>query len=99
MRRRQRFTGLAFGTARFSVTSVRQAVLNTFLTSNKMGMWFSLPNDNKETLGSARVLPESIKTEPEKIMIRHRPTCLSTDIESGLAESQENAPAINTNPA
>ena len=55
-----------------------------------MGMWFSLPNDNKENHGSAKVLPESIKTVPEKVMIRHRPTCLSTDIESGLTEVQEN---------
>ena len=64
-----------------------------------MGMWFSHPNEIKENSNSAKVSPESIKTEPEQIPLRHRPTCLSTDIEQGITEAQENGRADDTKSA
>jgi hypothetical protein len=64
-----------------------------------MGIWFSLPTENKENQISVKVLPESIKTESEKIPLRHRPTCLSTDIEQGITEIQENARVYDTKSA
>ena len=57
-----------------------------------MGALFSSSSKvvDEPNVGSAKVLPETQKDSNGKIMIRHRPTCLSTDIESGLTESQEN---------
>jgi hypothetical protein len=39
---------------------------------------------------SVKVLPESYKSNEEKIIIRHRPTCYSADLEKGITESTEN---------
>jgi hypothetical protein len=64
-----------------------------------MGMWFSHPNETKENSNSAKVLPESNKSESGQILIRHRPTCLSTDIEQGITEAQENGRADDTKSA
>ena len=61
-----------------------------------MGMWFSFPSENKENSSSAKVLPESTKSESGKILIRHRPTCLSTDLEKGVTDGSENAPVDDT---
>jgi hypothetical protein len=64
-----------------------------------MGIWYSSP--------SKVVFPEQTKVEPtaaptaepdRRILIRHRPTCLSTELEKGVAELQEKAASADTNP-
>ena len=56
-----------------------------------MGAWFSSNTlANEEIKASAKVLPEPITKVENKIPIRHRPTCLSTDLETGITEAQEN---------
>ncbi len=45
-----------------------------------MGAWFS--SESVKTNKVADVLPP--KPEDNKIPIRHRPTCLSADIEAGM---------------
>lgn len=56
-----------------------------------MGALFSSCAEVKEpSTDSAKVLPETQKDVDGKIMIRHRPTCLSTDIERGVTEVPEN---------
>lgn len=52
-----------------------------------MGAWFSSNAVNS-------IQPE--KTNEIKIMIRHRPTCLSNDIEQGIAEEQDNLVKTDT---
>ena len=74
-----------------------------------MGMWFSSPNkifdeQNIQELESGK--KEKIKDEeraPESkpvintVMIRHRPTCLSAELNAGFAETQENHNTNDTN--
>ena len=59
-----------------------------------MGSWGSVPAKKTE-VNSAKVLPE-VKQETKVIILRHRPTCLSTDIEQGLTESTENPQNVDT---
>jgi hypothetical protein len=65
-----------------------------------MGMWFSSPNKifDEQTSNVERAKVEQTKEEgraPESkpvintVMIRHRPTCLSTELNVGFAEAQE----------
>jgi hypothetical protein len=60
-----------------------------------MGIWFSFPSQTTNE-AVAKVSPE-VQRDPEmKILIRHRPTCLSTDLEAGISEVAENAVAVDT---
>ena len=52
-----------------------------------MGGFFSSATSQNN---SVKVLPESYKSNEEKIIIRHRPTCYSADLEKGTTESTEN---------
>lgn len=56
-----------------------------YLNFKQMGALFSSSSPrivNQSDTASAKVLPE--------IMIRHRPTCLSTDLEKGILDVEEN---------
>jgi len=57
-----------------------------------MGGLFSLQQRQQVNIStnSAKVLPEYQKSDVTQIMIRHRPTCLSTDLEKGITETEEN---------
>lgn len=69
-----------------------------------MGIWFSSPNKIFDEQNVERTKVEQTKEEertPESspvtiptVMIRHRPTCLSTELNVGFPEVQENS---NTN--
>ena len=58
-----------------------------------MGIWYSSP--------SKVVFPETVsaaapKTEEQKVLIRHRPTCLNSDLEEGITEVNEKRAANDT---
>jgi hypothetical protein len=63
-----------------------------------MGIWFSSPNKIFDEQNVERTKVEQTKEEeraPESkpvintVLIRHRPTCLSTELNVGFAEAQE----------
>ena len=57
-----------------------------------MGIWFSSPNKVIDEVPGAAVVPEtSTLANGNQIIIRHRPTCLSTDLDIGFTDIQEKA--------
>jgi len=71
-----------------------------------MGMWFSSPNKifDEQNVEAAKTdqtkeerAPESMPATIPTVMIRHRPTCLSTELNVGFAEAKENSNTNDTN--
>ncbi len=64
----------------------------------KMGIWYSSPNKIVYPETGAAAPEVKVETPAErKVLIRHRPTCVNTDLEEGITEVQENRAATGTN--
>jgi hypothetical protein len=54
-----------------------------------MGIMFSYPSEEKSlAVAGTAVTVASVKVLPEPILIRHRPTCLSTDLSDIINETE-----------
>lgn len=57
-----------------------------------MGIWYSTPKNVVSPDTNMGTAPR----ETEKIPMRHRPTCINSDIEAGLAELNEKQASDDT---